>query len=65
MTCTESAQRYNLSRLNHLYDFAEEAQVTISNMTTRLKRLGLIFKVGEGNRVFLTEAEATGQKELY
>ena len=25
----------------------------------------LIFKVGQGNRVFLTEAEATGQKGLY
>ena len=36
----ESAKKYDLSRLNHLYDFAEEAQVTISNMTTRLKRLG-------------------------
>lgn len=61
----ESARKYDLSRFNHIYDFAEEAQVTISNMTTRLKRLRLIYKVGQGNRVFLTEAEATGQKGLY
>jgi hypothetical protein len=59
------AQKYDLSRLNQIYDFAEEAHVTISNMTTRLKRLRLIYKVGQGNRVFLTEAEATGQKGLY
>jgi hypothetical protein len=61
----ERAQQYDLSRLNQIYDFAAEAQVTISNMTTRLKRLRLIFKVGQGNRVYLTEAEATGQKGLY
>lgn len=61
----EAAKRYDLSKLSSLYDFAQEAQVTISNLTTRLRRLGLIHKVGTGNRVFLTEAEATGRKGLF
>jgi hypothetical protein len=60
-----AARKYDLSRLNHLYDFADEAKVTISNLTTRLKRLGLIYKVAQGNRVFLTEVEATNQKGLF
>ncbi len=61
----EGAQKFDLSRLNRIYDFAHEAQVTVSNMVTRLKRLGLIYKVGKGNRVFLTEDEATGRKGLF
>ena len=45
----EAAKGYDLSKLSSLYDFAQEAQVTISNLTTRLRRLGLIHKVGTGN----------------
>ncbi len=61
----EAAKKYDLANWRDLYRFSEEAQVNISNLTTRLRRLGLIYKIGDNKRIYLFEEEATGQKTLF
>src|SRR5205814_10400051 len=55
----EAAERHDLYRWRPgLYDLAEEAQVTISNLTTRLKRLGMIYIPDDsGKRIYRSRDE--------
>jgi len=59
------AKRYDLRSWSSLYRFAEEAQVNISNLTTRLRRLGLIHSIDGQKRIYLSASEATGQGSLF
>lgn len=61
----EAARRYDLANWKDLYRFSEEAQVNITNLTTRLKRLGLIYKIGENKKIYLSQDEVTGQRSLF
>lgn len=48
-----------------LYRLAEEAQVSISNLTVRLRRLGLIYLRDGDKTIYRSEDEFTGQKSLF
>lgn len=61
----EAAKRYDLRSWPDLYRFAEEVQVNISNLTTRLRRLGLIHSIDGHKRVYLSAGEVTGQGSLF
>jgi len=59
------AQRYDLTRWRDLYALADEAQVNISNLTTRLLRLGMIF-IPKGEKTIYRSKDAfTGQRTLF
>jgi len=60
-----SAKGYDLRSWPSLYRFAEEAQVNISNLTTRLWRLGLIYSIDGQKRICLTVGEVSGQGSLF
>ncbi len=64
-TASQEAKRYNLRSWPSLYRFAEEAQVNISNLTTRLRRLGLIHSIDGQKRTYLSDDEVTGQSSLF
>ncbi len=61
----DAAKRYDLRSWPSLYRFAEEAQVNISNLTTRLRRLGLIHSIDGQKRIYLSAGEVTGQGSLF
>jgi hypothetical protein len=61
----EAAQRYDLTQWRDLYALADEAQVNISNLTTRLLRLGMIFIPKGSKRVYRSQDEFMGQKTLF
>lgn len=61
----EAATRYDLASWKDLYRLRDEVQVNISNLTTRLKRLGLIYKIDENKRIILSQDEITGQRTLF
>ena len=61
----EAAKRYDLANWKELYRFCEEAQVNISNLTTRLRRLGLIYKIDENKRIHVNEDVYRGQGTLF
>lgn len=48
-----------------LYDLAERAQVTISNLTVRLQRLGIIYIPDGGREIFAGRDAYIGQKHLF
>jgi hypothetical protein len=61
----EAEQRFDVTKWQHLYRLAEEAEVTISNLTVRLQRLGLIF-IPEGSKtIYRSKDEFTGQGSLF
>lgn len=61
----EAEQRFDLTKWQQLYRLAEEAEVTISNLTVRLQRLGLIF-IPEGSKtIYRSKDEFTGQGSLF
>jgi hypothetical protein len=61
----EAEQRFDLTKWQQLYRLAEEAEVTISNLTVRLQRLGLIF-IPEGSKtIYRSKDEYTGQGSLF
>lgn len=61
----EAALRYDLTRWRGLYTLAEEAQVNISNLTTRLLRLGMIFIPKGSKTIYRSKDEFTGQGSLF
>lgn len=61
----EAAVRYDLTRWADLYALADEAQVNISNLVTRLLRLELIFIPKGSKTIYRTKDEFTGQKSLF
>lgn len=61
----EAEKRLDLTKWPQLYRLAEEAEVTISNLTVRLQRLGLIF-IPEGSKtIYRSQDEFTGQGTLF
>lgn len=60
-----AAKRFDLRSWPDLYRFAEEAQVTISNLTTRLRRLKLIHSIDGQKRIYLSADEISGQGSLF
>ncbi len=61
----EAAQGYDLTRWPDLYALAEEAQVNISNLTTRLLRLEMIFIPKGSKTIYRSKDEFSGQKGLF
>jgi hypothetical protein len=61
----EAVERFELTRWPELYRLAEEAQVNISNLTVRLRRLGLIYLRDGDKTIYRSEDEFTGQKSLF
>lgn len=62
----EAARRYDLTRWRpDLYALADEAQVNISNLVTRLIRLGMIFIPKGSKTIYRSRDEFTGQKSLF
>ena len=61
----EAAQRYDLTQWRDLYSLAEEAKVNISNLTTRLLRLGMIFIPKGAKTIYRSRDEFTGQRSLF
>jgi len=60
-----AAQQYDLTRWHDLYALAEVAQVNISNLTTRLLRLGMIFIPKGSKSIYRSKDEFTGQGSLF
>jgi hypothetical protein len=61
----EAAQRYDLTQWRNLYSLAEEDKVNISNLTTRLLRLGMIFIPKGTKAIYRSKDEFTGQGSLF
>jgi hypothetical protein len=61
----EADQRYDLTKWPQLYWLAEEAQVTITNLTVRLQRLGLIYLRDGDKKIYRSQDEVTGQRTLF
>jgi hypothetical protein len=61
----EAAQRYDLTQWRDLYALANEAQVNISNLTTRLLRLGMIFIPKGAMTIYRSKDEFNGQGTLF
>lgn len=61
----DAAKRFDLRSWPSLYLLAEEAQVNISNLTTRLRRLKLIHSIDNRKRIYLSADEITGQGSLF
>ena len=61
----QAAQQYDLTRWRYLYALAEVAQVNISNLTTRLLRLGMIFIPKGSKTIYRSKDEFTGQGSLF
>lgn len=61
----EAAERIDVTEWPSLYRLAEEAQVNISNLTVRLRRLGLIYLRDGDKTIYRSEDEFTGQKSLF
>jgi hypothetical protein len=60
-----AAQRYDLTQWRDLYALAKEAEVNISNLTTRLLRLGMIFIPKGSKTIYRSKDEFTGQGSLF
>lgn len=61
----EAADRYDFTRWPVLYGLAEKAQVSISNLTVRLQRLGLIYLRDGDKTIYRSEDEWSGQGRLF
>jgi hypothetical protein len=61
----EAAQRYDLTCWPDLYRLKDEAQVNISNLTTRLLRLGMIYIPKGSKTIYRSVDEFSGQKSLF
>ena len=62
-----AAQRFDLTQWPELYRLMDEAQVTISNLVTRLRRLGLVYlpEGSETKKLYRSEDEYVGQGNLF
>ena len=61
----EAQTRYDFKRWRDLYQLAEEAQVSISNLTVRLQRLDLLFIPKDSKDLYRSRAEFSGQQSLF
>lgn len=61
----EAAESFDLTCWPDLYRLAELAEVTISNLTVRLQRLGLIYLRDGEKRIYRSKDEFTGQGTLF
>ena len=61
----DAADTFDFLRWADLYRLAELAQVTISNLTVRLQRLGLIYLRDGDKRIYRSKDEFTGQGTLF
>lgn len=61
----EAEQRFDLTKWPELYRLADEAQVNISNLTVRLRRLGLIYLRDGDKTIYRSEDDFTGQRKLF
>src|SRR5206468_10336986 len=61
----DAADQFDLLRWPDLYRLAELAQVTISNLTVRLQRLGLIYLRDGDKRIYRSKDEINGQGTLF
>jgi hypothetical protein len=61
----EAADQHDLTNWCDLYRPTELAQVTISNLTVRLQRLGLIYLRDGDRTLYRSKDEITGQKKLF
>ena len=61
----DAAETFDFLRWADLYRLAELAQVTISNLTVRLQRLGLIYLRDGDTRIYRSKDEFTGQGSLF
>lgn len=61
----ETAANLDLTSWSVLYGLAEKAQVNISNLTVRLRRLGLIYLRDGDKTIYRSEDEWSGQKSLF
>lgn len=60
-----AAEQHDLTNWPQLYRLAEAAQVTITNLTVRLQRLGLIYLRDGDRTIYRSKDEVTGQKKLF
>jgi len=61
----EADQRFDFTQWKELYRLAEEAEVTISNLVTRLRRLGMIYIPKGTKMIYRSKDEYRGQKSLF
>lgn len=61
----DAADRFDFTKWPDLYRLAEEAQVNISNLTVRLRRLGLIYLRDGDKTIYRSMDEWSGQKTLF
>lgn len=61
----DAAGSFDFLRWPDLYRLAELAQVTISNLTVRLQRLGIIYLRDGDKRIYRSKDEFTGQGTLF
>lgn len=61
----EAAEKIDVTSWRELYRLAEEVQVNISNLTVRLRRLGLIYLRDGDKTIYRSEDEWSGQKSLF
>ena len=61
----EAVERYDVTNWPDLYRLTEEAQVSISNLVTRLRRLKLIFIPKGSKRIYRSEEAYNGQGLLF
>jgi hypothetical protein len=61
----DAADHFDLLRWPDLYRLAELAHVTISNLTVRLQRLGLIYLRDGDKRIYRSKDECSGQGTLF
>lgn len=55
----------DLTKWPNLYRLAERAEVTISNLTVRLQRMGLIFLRDGDKKIYRSQDEFRGQKMMF
>ena len=61
----EAAQRYDFTHWPDLYRLVDEAQVSISNLVTRLRRLDMLFIPQGSKTLYRSRAEFNGQTSLF
>jgi hypothetical protein len=61
----EAASRFALTTWQGLYRLRDQAQVTITNLTVRLQRLGLIYLRDGDKKIYRSQDEVTGQGRLF
>lgn len=61
----DAAQRYDFTKWPDLYRLADEAKVSISNLTVRLQRLGLIYLRDGDKTIYRSKDKFTGQRSLF